>query len=534
MFTSPYPKIEIPNISVYECIFDTLTDDDLTRVALVDSVTGAPTTFGELKTQVNALGGALAARGVQVGTVVAVLCPNIPAFATVFHGALRIGATLTTINSLYTAREITGQLLDAGASWLVTVSALLPQAQEAARAAQIPADRLIVLDGAPGHPNLAQLLTAGEQPPPVDVDPATHVAVLPYSSGTAGEPKGVMLSHRNLVANVEQCRAIIDVTPEDRLLAVLPFFHIYGMTVLLNLALRQRARLVTMPRFDLVEFLDTIEKYGCTYIFIAPPIAVALAKHPIVDQYDISSVRTIFSGAAPLDAETGEAAAKRLHARMLQGYGMTEMSPVSHVTPPASTTIPVSSVGVLIPNQECKIVDVETGAEITDTGPDGVSAPGELWVRGPNIMLGYLGRAEETGETLDSEGLLHTGDVAVYHEDGYFFIVDRVKELIKYKGYQVAPAELEAVLLTNPKIADAAVIGSLDEDGQEIPKAFVVPAPEAELSAAEVMDHVAEEVAPYKKVRAVEFLDAIPKSSSGKILRRDLRAREQAGTATDS
>ena len=534
MFTSPYPDVEIPNISIYESLFGTLTPDDLDRVVLVDPSDGAETTFRQLRAQVDAFGGALTARGVEVGTVLGLLCPNIPAFATVFHGALRIGATLTTVNSLYTAAEIVKQLRDAQATWLITVSPLLPQAAQAAATVGIPDDQLIVLDGAAGHPNLRELLGAGEAAPDVEFDPATHIAVLPYSSGTAGEPKGVMLSHRNLVANVEQSRAIIDVTPEDRVLAVLPFFHIYGMTVLLNLALRQRARLVTMPRFDLVDFLETIQRFGCTYIFIAPPIAVALAKHPIVDDYDISSVRTMLSGAAPLDGETGEAAARRLHARMLQGYGMTEMSPVSHVIPPESTDIPVSSIGVLIPNQEAKLVDVATGTEITDAGPEGVSAPGELWVRGPNIMLGYLGRAQETGETIDADGFLHTGDVAVYHAGGYFSIVDRVKELIKYKGYQVAPAELEAVLLLHPDIADAAVIGVLDADGQEIPKAYVVRADGAALSEAEVIAHVGAHVAPYKKVRAVQFLEQIPKSSSGKTMRRELRAlpAEEAGATS--
>lgn len=524
MFTSPYPDIDIPDVSIYESLFGTLEEEDLGKVALVDPGDGSETTFGELRAQVNAFGGALAARGVEVGTVLGLLCPNIPAFATVFHGSLRVGAILTTINSMYTASEIATQLRDSGATWLITVSPLLPQAEDAAHAVGIPAEKIIVLDGAPGYLNLGELLTEGREPPAVTFDPATHVAVLPYSSGTAGEPKGVMLSHRNLVANVEQSRVIIDVTSDDRVLAVLPFFHIYGMTVLLNIALRERARLVTMPRFDLVAFLETIQRFGCTYIFIAPPIAVALAKHPIVEDYDISSVRTMLSGAAPLDGETGEAAAHRIHARMLQGYGMTEMSPVSHVIPPESTDIPVSSIGVLIPNQEAKLVDVATGEEITSLGPAGVSEPGELWVRGPNIMLGYLGRADETGETLDPDGFLHTGDVAVYHEGGYFSIVDRVKELIKYKGYQVAPAELEAVLLLNPQIADAAVIGGIDEHGQEIPKAFVVPAPGSEPTATEVMEHVAAEVAPYKKVRQVEFLEEIPKSSSGKIMRRELRA----------
>jgi acyl-CoA synthetase (AMP-forming)/AMP-acid ligase II len=381
------------------------------------------------------------------------------------------------------------------------------------------------------HPNLRALLTEGRTPPEVAFDPATHVAVLPYSSGTTGIPKGVMLSHRNLVANVAQCRINIDLKNSDRVLAVLPFFHIYGMTVLLNLALKQRATLVTMPKFDLVQFLDNIQTYKCTYLYIAPPIAVALAKHPIVDQYDISTVHTIFSGAAPLDGDTAEAAGRRLGARMMQGYGMSELSPVSHAMPYTRHDIPVSSVGTILPNIVCKLVDTETGAEITEIGEDGQTRPGELWVKGPNVMLGYLNKPDATAETLDADGFLHTGDVAVYHEGGYFSIVERVKELIKYHGYQIAPAELEALLLSHPQVLDAAVIGVQGDDHEEIPKAFVVAAPDSGLTEEDVKAFVAENVAPYKKVRRVEFIDQIPKSTSGKILRKDLRARETAREA---
>lgn len=526
MFHSPYADVEVPNSSVYEYLFGSLEPEDANRVALIDPATGAETTFGALHAQVDAFAGALAARGAEVGTVMGLLCPNVPAFATVFHGALRLGVTVTTLNSLYTADEIVKQLRDAGATWLVTVSPLLAQAKAAASDVGIADDHLIVLDGAEGHPNLRELLAEGKQPPAVNFDPATHLAVLPYSSGTTGVPKGVILTHRNLVANVAQCGPIMDIDHDDRVLAVLPFFHIYGMTVLLNIALKRRASLVTMPKFDLVEFLENIQNFKCTFIFIAPPIAVALAKHPIVDKYDIASVRTIFSGAAPLDGETGEAAGKRLHARMLQGYGMTEMSPVSHATPFDRTDIPVSSIGVLIPNQQAKIVDIDSGEEIIEIGENGETLPGELWVRGPNVMTGYLGRPDATAESLDAEGFLHTGDVVVYHEGGYYTIVDRVKELIKYKGYQIAPAELEALLLSFPKVADVACIGVLDDDKQEIPKAFVVPAADSGLTEEEVIEFVASRVAPYKKVRRVEFVESIPKSSSGKIMRRDLRARE--------
>ncbi|WP_029144671.1 AMP-binding protein [Microbacterium luticocti] len=527
MFHSPFADVEIPALSVYDYLFGDLSDADAARIALVDPASGAETTYGALKAQIDAFAGALAARGVDADTVVGVLCPNIPAFATVFHGVLRLGAAVTTFNSLYTADDIRTQISDAGATWLVTVSPLLPQATAAASACGIPDDHVIVLDGADGHPNLRELLGEGRTPPAVSFDPATHLAVLPYSSGTTGIPKGVMLSHRNLVANVEQSRVNIDLRSTDRVLAVLPFFHIYGMTVLLNLALRQRASLVTMPRFDLAEFLKNIQDFGCTYLYIAPPIAVALAKHPIVDDYDISTVHSVFSGAAPLDGETARLAGARIHARMMQGYGLTETSPVTHAMPYDRDDVPVSSVGVLLPNTVCKLVDPDTGEEITEFGQNGQTRPGELWIRGPQVMMGYLNKPDATANAIDDEGFFHTGDVATAHEGGWFTVVDRVKELIKYHGYQVPPAELEALLLGHPKVADVAVIGVRDDEGEEIPKAFVVPAAGAELGADEVMAFVAERVAPYKKVRRVEFVEAIPKSSSGKILRKDLRAREQ-------
>jgi acyl-CoA synthetase (AMP-forming)/AMP-acid ligase II len=526
VFPSPYPDVEIPEVSIYDHLFGSLLEEDLKRVAFIDPDSGAPTSYGQLRDDVDALAGALAARGVREGTVVGLLSPNVPAFGTVFHAVLRAGGTVTPLNALYTAPEIEKQLRDAGATLLFTVAPLLNNAEDAAAAVGIGADRLILMDGAPGHPDLSDLLAEARTAPRVDIDPTTHVAVLPYSSGTTGTPKGVMLTHRNLVANVEQCRAVIDVSAEDRVLAVLPFFHIYGMTVLLNLALRARAALVTMPRFELMRFLELIQQHACTFVFVAPPIMVALAKHPMVDEYNISSLRTIFSGAAPLDAVTAERAAARIGARVRQGYGMSELSPVSHVIPDDRDDIPRSSIGVPVPNTVCMLVDVETGEEIVETDEQGLTRPGELWVKAPNVMLGYLGRDDETAQAITADGFLRTGDIAVRSDAGWFAIVDRAKELIKYKGYQVAPAELEALLLSHPKVMDAAVIGILDEDGEEVPKAFVVPAPDSGLADIEVIEYVADRVAPYKKVRAVEFIDAIPKSTSGKILRKDLRVRK--------
>jgi acyl-CoA synthetase (AMP-forming)/AMP-acid ligase II len=525
VFTSPLPDVVIPELSFYDSLFASLTEHDLDRIALVDGVSGVETSYRQLRNQIDALAGSLAARGIAVGDVVALHSPNVPAFATVFHGILRAGAVATTVNALYTAEEIANQLRDSGARLLFTVSPLLPAASEAAEAAGFAREDVIVLDGAEGYSSLHDLVSLGAAAPDVSFDPATHLAVLPYSSGTTGRPKGVMLTHRNLVANVAQSVPNVGVLPSDRVLAVLPFFHIYGMTVLLNLALAQRASLVTIPRFDLAEFLRCIAEYKCTYLFIAPPIAVALAKHPLVDQYDMSSVHTVFSGAAPLDGALAKAVADRIQVRMRQGYGMTEMSPVSHAIPLDWDDVPLDSVGPAIPNLESKLIDPLTGEEI-EIPAEGESAPGELLCRGPNIMVGYLGNDQATAEVLEPDGFLHTGDIATANARGIVTIIDRLKELIKYKGYQVAPAVLEALLLSHPKIADAAVIGVPDDEGQEIPKAFVVLQQGAELSGEEVMDFVASHVAPYEKVRRVVFVESIPKSSAGKILRKDLRAAE--------
>ncbi len=532
-FASPFPDVVVPDGMVHEYLFGELTEADGDLVALIDAPTGAETTYRDLAIRVDAFAGALADRGIGVGDVVALLAPNSSIFAVAFHGILRAGATATTVNALFTAKDIAKQLTDSHAKMLITVSPLRAQATEGAAHAGLSPAEVVILDGAgeavDGHPNADDLLASGADAPTVTVDPVTHLAALPYSSGTTGNPKGVMLTHRNLAANIAQIRPIQGITSTDAIVAVLPFFHIYGMTVLLNAALHARARLVIMPSFDLTKFLQTIQNQRCTVGYIAPPVAVALAKHPVIDDYDLSSLRIVMSGAAPLDEELGHAVAKRLGCRVVQGYGMSELSPVSHCMPfdgggqSLGVNAPLNSCGWTVPNAVSKIVDPETGAEI-GIPESGRSATGELWFSGPNVMAGYLGNDEATAETIDAEGFLHTGDLACVDSDGCVYIVDRLKELIKYKGYQVPPAELEALLLTHPGVADVAVIGVIDtESGEEIPKAFVVKQSGEELSADDVMAFVAENVAPYKKVRQVEFIDAIPKSASGKILRKDLR-----------
>jgi acyl-CoA synthetase (AMP-forming)/AMP-acid ligase II len=400
---------------------------------------------------------------------------------------------------------------------VVTVGALLPVALEAA------GERPVwTCDRVEGHPSVQDLLASQGPVPEVEVDAAEDVAVLPYSSGTTALPKGVMLTHASIGVNLRQVAALRDVTAEDRIIAVLPFFHIYGMTALMNLPLQHGATVVLLPRFELAQFLSVLQEYRITKVFVAPPVVLALAKHPAVDGHDLSAVDSVLSAAAPLDADLAAAAAARLGVPIVQGYGMTELSPGTHLVPiVGQAAAPPGTVGRLVPSTEARLVSLETGE---DAGP---GEEGEIWIRGPQRMKGYFGRPEETDTMIDADGWLHTGDIGRVDEDGWWFVVDRVKELIKYKGYQVAPAELEALLLGSPDVADAAVIGVYDDHGDEVPKAFVVRAAGSTATEDDVLAYVAERTAPYKRVRRVEFIDAVPKAPSGKILRRELRARER-------
>ena len=519
VYKSTYPDIEIPYCTVAEMALrkaETVPD----KVALVDAGSGEKLTYGQVKAYAERVAAWLAEEGFVKGDRIMLWAPNNIWYPVLFHGITMAGCVATTANALYTAQEIAHQLKDSGARAIITISAFLDRAT-AAHGLQ-PVDQIVVLDGAEGHADLTTVLSSTAPLPTVEIDPSVDLAVLPYSSGTTGLPKGVMLTHENLVANVAQCEVMMSAMGEDSVvLAVLPFFHIYGLTVLMNLTLAQGAEVVTMPRFDLGGFLEAIQEHKVTKVYVAPPILVALAKHPSVANYDLSSLRSITSGAAPLDEGLALAVEARLGVPVVQGFGMTELSPVSHTVPDAlAGELPRGSVGISLPNIQCRLVDPVTGKDAEQ------GAEGELWVKGPNVMAGYLNNPEATAETLVDGGWLRTGDIAAYDpQNGVYVITDRLKELIKYKGYQVAPAELEAVLLRHDDITDSAVIGVADEDGGEAPKAFVVRRPGATITEDEVKAWIAEIVAPHKKIRHVEFVDEVPKSSSGKILRKDLRAR---------
>jgi 4-coumarate--CoA ligase len=457
------------------------------------------------------------ARGFRKGDVLALMAPNVPEYAVVFHGVTRAGGVVTTVNPTYTEREVHHQLTDAGATSMVTVPAFLEVARAASEGTGVT--EIAVIGEASGMPTIADW----SGPPLAAQVPVTagDLAALPYSSGTTGLSKGVMLSHGNLVANIQQTAVPAQLGEDETIIAVLPFFHIYGMQVLMNCGLSVGATIVTMPRFDLEQFLRLHQEHHITRSFVAPPIVVALAKHPLVDAFDLSALRQIFSGAAPLSAELALETGQRIGCEVVQGYGMTELSPVSHLTP--SGHFKPGSVGLTAPNTETLIVDPASGEAL------GVDLDGEVWVRGPQVMQGYLNNPTATRNTIDDDGWLHTGDVGHVDADGHLYVVDRLKELIKYKGFQVPPAELEALLLTHPALADAAVIGLPDDEAGEIPVGFVVRKEGATVTADDIMTFVASQVAHYKQVRRITFVEAVPKSASGKILRRVLRDAAQAG-----
>jgi acyl-CoA synthetase (AMP-forming)/AMP-acid ligase II len=526
IFRSPYPEVEIPESALTPFVFEHAARRG-EKIAVIDAATGQTFTYAQLDAAVRRAAGGLAARGYAKGDVLAVLSPNAAEYPVAFHGAVLAGLTATTVNPLCTAEEIGKQLKDAGARGLVAHPSLFDKAAEAARSAGVGELFVFGEDGRGSAEPFARLYERDADAPAVEIDPREDVIALPYSSGTTGLPKGVMLTHRNLVANLCQIEPLDIMRGDDTALCVLPLFHIYGLAVIMNLSLRVGAAVVMMPRFDFAEYLTNLERHRVTVAHVVPPIVLALAKQPAVEGRDLSSLRLLFSGAAPLGADLTRACSERLGCVVRQGYGMTESSPAVHMTPAEAADAKPGSVGVCVPNTESKIVDVETGAEL-DAGREG-----EICVRGPQVMKGYLNRPEETARTVDAEGWLHTGDIGYADREGHFFIVDRAKELIKYKGFQVAPAELEALLLSHPAVADAAVVPCADEEAGEIPKAFVVLKPNSPLAPdeapAELISFVAARVAPHKKIRRVELIDQIPKSPSGKILRRVLKQREREG-----
>ncbi len=510
IFESRYPPVAIRDITITESVFEGL-DARADQAVIVNGLTRDELTGAQLKDRIQRFAGGLIAHGFQ-GETVAIMATNHPDYPVVFHGVAYSGGTVSTANPTYTAAELNFQLTDSGASLLVTVPAFIDTAIEAAKGTNVR--QILTIDGAAEGATAIDDFFADPLTEQVPV-PHDHVVVLPYSSGTTGLPKGVMLTQRNLVVNVDQSLGAIDIQPGEWTVGFLPFFHIYGQTVLMNVYLARGAGVVTLPRFELETFLKLVQDYKTPRIWAVPPVAIALAKHPVVDNYDLSAAKYFFSAAAPADEELMTAVAKRIGVQGVQAYGMTELSPISHIAP-AENAKP-GAAGVAVPNTECRIVDPET---LQDLGPN---VQGELWIRGPQVMKGYLNRDEATAETIVEDGWLRTGDLCMIDDDGELHLQDRLKELIKYKGFQVAPAEVEAALLTVDGVADCAVLGKRDDEAGELPVAFVVRSPGSDVSGEDIQAALDGKLVKYKVPAEVTFIDAIPKTASGKILRRQLR-----------
>jgi len=523
---SPYDDVELTPVPLHEYVLAGAAGRG-DQAALIDGPTGRVLTYAELADSVRRAAAGLVAHGVAKGDTLALCSPNSPEFAVAYFAALAAGALVTTVNPLAPADDITRQLTHSGARWLITTAALAEgSAGEAAAAAGLRETFAFGATGASPAIPFAWLtdLDHADRLPVVGPD---DDAVLLYSSGTTGLPKAVLLSHRSLVASLGQTRAVHRVGPDDVALAVLPLYHIYALQVTLSLGLAAGTTVVIMPRFDLDSFCGLIQDYGVTRVEVVPPIVLALARHPAVTGYDLSSLRVITSAAAPLGAALAYECARRLGCLVKQAYGMTEFGGATHFVPDTGGG-DASSIGPLLPGAEARVIDCASGL---DVGP---GQPGEMLIRTPGAMRGYLDNPEATAATIDADGWLHTGDVVVADREGWFQVVDRVKELIKYKGSQVAPAALEAILVAHPAVADAAVIGRPDEEAGEIPTAVVVlrqPAADTDLVGRELMAYVAERVAPHEKIRRVEFVTEIPKSPSGKILRRALTGRDQTAVS---
>ncbi len=488
------------------------------HLALVDGE--AELTFRELEGLSNACARALLAAGIGPGDRVALFLPNSAEFEIAFFGASKAGAVATPLNPSYKEEETLHQLHDSGARLLVA------NAEGAAIAKKIRGrlpdlfEIVATEEGGGDLPRFAEWIRAHPPSPPPEppINPSEDLIALPYSSGTTGLPKGVMLTHRNLVANYHQFVANHRITERDGGLIFLPLYHSYG-TMLMGGLVLAGAKQVLMRRFEVGEALGLVERHRLTLFYGVPPALLAIAHHPGVEEHDLSSLRYIMSGAAPLPPEVRRRVEERTGVLTFMGYGLTETSPVTHMNPATAEGIVEESVGLPVSDLEQKIVDAERGERELPPGE-----AGELILRGPNIMKGYWNAPEATAQALRG-GWLYTGDIARMDERGYVYILDRKKEMIKYKGFSVAPAELEALLHQHPRVADAAVIGKPDPEAGELPKAFVVPRGGGNLSPEELMAFVRERVAGYKQIREVEFIEAIPKSRSGKILRRLLKER---------
>ncbi|MDB5076015.1 MAG: AMP-dependent synthetase and ligase [Chloroflexi bacterium] len=488
--------------------------------------------YAQLNQLIEITANALAKRGVGLGDRVCVMLPNIPHFVLAYYGVLRLGAVVVPINVLYKAEEIAYIANDSEACLVITHEAFQPQVMAAV--AQAPSIREVIVVA--GTKPTCDLTWWPAVPPVLDptATPRTPVAISPddlavicYTSGTTGRSKGAMLTHRNFIANCEQIEAVKQMSSnaDDRLLLVLPLFHIYAMNVGLNCVLRVGGALVLMVRFEAVPVLEAIQRYRCTLFLGAPPMYVAFVNLPELNNYDLSSIRVANSGAAALPAQILKQFKDISGVVIAEGYGLTETSPVSHSNS-AGPVIKPGTVGPVIPGVEAKVVD-EDGQEVP------VGAEGEIVIRGENVMIGYWRNPEASEEALRG-GWLHTGDVGTVDEDGYFTIVDRMKDMINAGGFKVWPREVEEVLYRHPAVREAAVVSMPDPYAGERPMAYVAVRDGQIVTAEELIVYCQQRLASFKAPTRVEFKPDLPKLPTGKILRRQLREEARTTEATSN
>ncbi len=513
---------------------------------------GKEITYKELDLAVDGFATALGDLGVKKGDKVALFLPNMPQFVITYHGAVRIGAITTAISPLYKEWEVEHQLSDSEAETAVVLDLLYPIMEKVWKKTQLK--RVIVaslkeympkakavlgsllkkipsrkVEHKPDVYFFKELLSQREaKPPKVEIDPKEDLVALQYTGGTTGTAKGAMLTHMNLVSNAVMCAAWLRGTEgKEVFLAVLPLFHIYGMTTGMNAPIYLAGKTVLLPRFEPVSTFQAIQKHRVTVFCGAPTMYSMLLAHPELGRYDCTSVRFCISGSAPLPPEVQKKFMEVTGGVLVEGYGLTESSPVTHCNPldRSMKTVKVGSIGLPWPDTDSKVVDLETGR--TDLKPGEV---GEVVVRGPQVMRGYWKMPEEAAEVLRG-GWLFTGDIGKMDEDGYFYITDRKKDLIKYKGYSVYPRELEDVLYEYSAVKLCGVVGKPDAVAGEIPKAFIVLKEGAKASEKEIMSYVNERVAPYKAIREVEFRGELPMTLVGKVLKRELQEEERKRVA---
>ncbi len=513
---------------------------------------GGKISYRQLDTLVDRFANALYHLGVRKGDRVALMLPNSPHYVISFFAAMRIGAIVVNVNPTYTARELKEQLADSGAETIILLNLFLPRMAEIRRetrltrviAAQIfdtlpfPASFLVKMSQKrdKGWVDVQQyqdvilfsnlLARYDAKPPEVDISP-DDVALFQYTGGTTGLPKAAMLTHRNIIANVNQVSAwLTDRKPgAEKFMSAIPFFHVYGMTVCMFLSVSIGSEMVIVPNPRPIDnVMNIMQKERCTIYPGVPAMYIGIVNHPEVKKYDLHSIRACISGSAPLPMEVQERFGEITGGRLVEGFGMTEMSPVSHCNPVYGER-KSGSIGVPLPGTEAKIVDLETGADLPF---DGVSQ-GELCVRGPQVMKGYWNRDEETASTVDADGWMHTGDICKVDADGYFFIVDRKKDMINVSGFKVLPRDVEEVLFKHPRVLEAVVVGITNlARGDEMVKAFIVLKPGQQASVEEIKEFCRKDLVDYKVPREVEFRDELPKTMVGKVLRRVLVEEEMA------